>query len=83
MIELIGVSDWMLRAAYIREPDLRLYVVNSFAVTQQISAVASFLAIFMRMQDCLISAESMVGINSSHPKRRLALDFIARLPLLA
>lgn len=47
--------------AYVREPNLRLYVINTFAVTQQISAVTLFLAVFMHIQDGLISVGTMVG----------------------
>lgn len=48
--------------AYVRQPDLRLYVVNTFAVTQQISAVTLFLVVFMHMQDGLISMGMMVSV---------------------
>ncbi|CAM9945740.1 unnamed protein product, partial [Sphacelaria rigidula] len=49
--------------AYVRQPDLRLYVVNTFAVTQQISAVTLFLVVFMHMQDGLISMGMMVMVD--------------------
>lgn len=48
-------------AAYVRQPDLRLYVINTFAVTQQISAVTLFLVMFMHTQDGLISVGTMVS----------------------
>ncbi|CAM9861321.1 unnamed protein product, partial [Ectocarpus sp. 13 AM-2016] len=47
--------------AYVRQPDLRLYAINTFAVTQQISAVTLFLVVFMRTQDGLISVGTMVS----------------------
>ena len=46
--------------AYVRQPDLRHYVINTFAVTQQISAVTLFLVVFMHTQDGLISVGTMV-----------------------
>ncbi|CAM9299616.1 unnamed protein product [Ectocarpus sp. 6 AP-2014] len=49
--------------AYVRQPDLRLYVINTFAVTQQISAVTLFLVVFMRTQDGLISVGTMVMVD--------------------
>ncbi|CAN0079611.1 unnamed protein product [Pylaiella littoralis] len=49
--------------AYVRQPDLRLYVINTFAVTQQISAVTLFLVVFMHTQDGLISVGTMVMVD--------------------
>lgn len=48
-------------SAYVREPHLRLYVINTFAVTQQVSAVTLFLVVFMHTQDGLISVGTMVS----------------------
>eukprot|EP00752_Nemacystus_decipiens_P007826 g6991.t1 len=49
--------------AYVRQPDLRLYVINTFAVTQQISAVTLFLVVFMHTQDGLVSVGTMVVVD--------------------
>ncbi|CAM9522525.1 unnamed protein product [Choristocarpus tenellus] len=51
------------RAAYVRHPDLRLYVANTFAVTQQISAVTLFLFVFLHTADGLISVERMIVVD--------------------
>ncbi|CAM9781623.1 unnamed protein product, partial [Laminaria digitata] len=49
--------------SYVREPHLRLYVINTFAVTQQVSAVTLFLVVFMHTQDGLISVGTMVVVD--------------------
>eukprot|EP00904_Undaria_pinnatifida_P005674 jgi/Undpi1/2236/HiC_scaffold_12.g05622.m1 len=49
--------------SYVREPHLRLYVINTFAVTQQVSAVTLFLVVFMHMQDGLVSVGTMVVVD--------------------
>lgn len=50
-------------AAYVEQPDLGLYVVNALAVTQQMSAVALFLVVFMHMQDGLVSTHTVVSCH--------------------
>ncbi|CAM9141071.1 unnamed protein product [Discosporangium mesarthrocarpum] len=53
----------MVTNGHARNPDIRLYVANAFAVTQQISVVTLFLYVFLHTADGMISAEEMITMD--------------------